>query len=218
MPGIRPAIYIFTKVGSYYMSYLKRFSIFALVYASFSSSLQANPELTFKATAQMAYAEATEDMYSYFHPGEGFRVDLFGGVKLPMVSFLNAAGLGLDFTYLEFKGKNSTGDLYRSYQWDWFGLPLPGLSMGLLSVNLDIGMFWNVIDVNINEFQYSQTSIRPGVSALFGLALNLGPYFAFVFDARYNTMFEDSERLSVDTVKKISMNYPVFYAGIRARI
>lgn len=189
-----------------------------LIYMLFASWLQAKPQLTFSATGQIAYAEAVEDMSDYFFTGKGARIDLFGGVKLPMVKYVNAAGLGLDFTWLEFQGRKSTSDWYRSFQWDWFKLPLPKLILGPLELHADIGLFWNIIDVDINEYDYHQTSIRPGFSSSIGLAINIGPNIALVADARYNTMFEDKEKLAMNTIKKISMNYPVYYIGLRGRI
>ena len=162
---------------------------------------------------EYAYAEPKGDMSEYFDEGQGGRVDLFAGIKLPKIKMLSAVGLGLDFTFLRFNPKNNS-DKYDIYQWDWFKLPVPSIWI----FDFSAGLFWNVMDVKLTDYDYKQISIRPGFYVQGGLHIPLFQrYVQLKGDVRYGWMFRDPETMPDGSRTKIylNMNYATYYCGIK---
>lgn len=174
------------------------------------------PQFTFSANTQFAYREATMAMSEYFGVGRGARLDIFAGVTLPMVKQLGAAGIGQELTYLWFDPLKNDGDSYQLYQWEFFGLPLPGISMGALSFRPDVGFFWNLAAVRLKDFNYDEISIRPALNAGMGIDLQVAKNVAITSLARHTWTGIDRERIDGTHNRKITMDGWTFFAGLKA--
>ncbi|GEM_PF-6258508 len=101
------------------------------------------------------------------------------------------------------------------HQWDFFPLPLPGISMGPVSLKPDAGFYWNLIDVRNHEFDYEQISIRPLILLGAKMEINFGKNFGINPMSRYNFTGIDNERISGTQREKITFDGWTHYADLR---
>jgi hypothetical protein len=141
--------------------------------------------------------------------GTSYRVDLFGGARLANIKFLSAIGLGLDFTYTNWRAKNNeAGFRYKQYQWDMFKLPI-----SIWWFIVEPGFIWMITDVQIPHLGIDQTSIRPGMNVNLGFRLPLLPHFNLRADARAQRVMMDKERTNTNEEVNITGQTYTFFGG-----
>ena len=177
-----------------------------------SNLIASKKQPAFRCILEYAYAQPKGDMSNYFNDGQGGRIDLFTGIKLPNVKYISAVGLALDFTYIKFESKNGN-DRYDLFQWDWFKLPIPSIFI----FDFNAGLFWNVMNVKLTDYGYKQLSIRPGFYIQGGLHIPLfQKYVQLKGDVRYGWMYRDLEKMPDGSGKELNldMNFVTYYGGI----
>jgi len=151
----------------------------------------------------------SDQMNGRLDAGKIYRLKLFGGAKLPKIKFLSAVGLGLDFTYSDFKDKsNTTNFKYQRFTWDWIHIPV---NIGI--IRLIPGLSWVVTAVNDPTTGINEKSIRPAFSGSIGVGIPVWR-FKFLFDLKAMHVFEDTEVTSAGEKINITGNFLSAYAGL----
>jgi hypothetical protein len=146
-------------------------------------------DLTAYVTPEIGRSFPQGNLGDFLIDGTAYRVDLFGGAKLANVKFLSAIGLGLDFTYTNWRPLNQeTGFRYHQFQWDMFHIPL---QIGWILI--DPSIIWMVTDIGIPHLNIDHTSIRPGIGITAGLRIPLLPHFALAVDGRAQRVMMEKE-------------------------
>jgi hypothetical protein len=146
-------------------------------------------DLTAYGTFEAGKSFPQSNLADFLVDGTSYRADLFGGAKLKSIKILGAIGLGLDFTYTEWRPRNrEDGFHYKQYQWDMFKLPL---QIGWLL--LEPSAIWMVTDISIPHLNIDHTSIRPGLGFTAGLRIPLFPHFMLAADARIQRVLAERE-------------------------
>ena len=138
------------------------FIVISLFFSSYSFS-----KTQMAAHVEVVYGQAwaSEQLSGKLDTGKVYRLKLFGGAKLPKIKFLNAVGLGLDFSFSDFKDKVKTTNFkYQTFSWDWIHIPV---NIGV--IRLVPGLSWVVTAVNDPSLGVSEKSIRQQYLLLLGI-------------------------------------------------
>jgi hypothetical protein len=150
-------------------------------------------------------------LQDWIGPGNAYRAHLFGGAHL-QIPFVNAVGLGLDFTYAHHDFKQGSPDAYyRRYLWDWLFIPI---SIGYLQ--LTPGMAWVATDVKNDGLGIDRTSIRP--AGVFTAALRI-PVVSIVMlrtDFRTEIAFADHAQTTQGGTMNLTGSFWSWFGGIEA--
>jgi hypothetical protein len=166
-------------------------------------------DLTAYGAFEMGKSFPQSNLADFLIDGTAYRIDLFGGAKLQNIKFLNAIGLGLDFTYTTWRPKNmEAGFRYKQYQWDMFKLPL---QIGW--VIIEPAIIWMVTDVGIPHLNIDHTSIRPGLNVTAGLRIPILPHFALAVDARAQRVMMEKELTNTNERFNVTGQSYTFLAG-----
>lgn len=143
-------------------------------------------------TLEGGRAYPQRELTKWLAPGPSYRANIFGGAKVN-VPMIGAVGLGLDFTYTDFKIKDMDGmgkAYYHRYLWDMFFLPI---SFGIL--NITPGIAWVVTDAKVEAWGLNEVSIRPAFVLSGGLHLGITDHLGLCVDVRGERVVTDHEEL-----------------------
>lgn len=172
-------------------------------------------QLAASAVAQAGIAYPGGTVAEYLKEGTAYRLNLFGGARLPRIAWLGAVGLGIDFTYSEHQPRDgSIGFAYRRFLWDWLFIPVTFADI----LSITPGLAWIVTDVKYPAVDIEQTSIRPAGVLTVGLAYPIVSRLSLRADLRGELPFRDREKRSNGTELDLTGQFVSWFAGLQFKI
>ncbi len=150
-------------------------------------------------------------LQDWIGPGTALRARLFGGAHLK-IPYVNAVGLGIDFTYANHPFKLGSPDArYHRYLWDWLFIPV---SIGWFQITP--GVAWVVTDVHNDDLGIVRTSIRPAGVLTAALRVPVTSLIMLRTDFRTEIAFADRAQTNTGATMNLTGSFWTWFGGLEA--
>jgi hypothetical protein len=161
---------------------------------------QVNPgelPLVGMASLELGRAEAQGELKNIIDDSQALRVKLFYGLLAPNLSWLGAAGYGLDLTYSSHDPAASItqdqGFEYERLLWQWIWIPY---SIGPFFFKAALSWQWT--KTSLPQLGIDESSFRPGLNLETGIRWPVANHWGLRAALRANQVVEDTETSDAD--------------------
>lgn len=190
------------------------FALLALV-PFLATPSRAEGEEGVKATGQLILQVGKSypigEIGSWLGPGTAYRLKVFGGARLPKISWLGGVGLGWDLSYSTHGPKaTDPGFAYKKFTWDWLYIPIS--FAGIL--HFTPGLSWVLTDVKAPAQGIQEVSVRPAGTVTLGISYPILPFMSVRADGRWEHAVADLERGNDGFERSVTGSFLTAFAGL----